>query len=172
MHGQFYEPQKNNFPKPSHVQNRASFDRNRRTSAPKMRANDSKAHSKAAPMTHIICRTSKTSPACVPHSKRACWTHKLRKNRCKLVQFSSKIVCISRAKRTARSQNVCASISEDMHRLPAMIAHVVRSMRASHAPKSCRITRKIARVSIETGALRRKKCALTKSKHISKLQRW
>ena len=47
---------------------------------------------------------------------------------------------------------------QDAQRLPTMIAHVLRSMCASCAPKSRRITRKIARVPIETGAISRREC--------------
>ena len=57
-----------------------------------------------------------------------------------------------------------------MQRLPTMIAHILRPMRACCAPKSHRIRRKIARFSIETGALRRQKCTQTTANYIQKLQ--
>ena len=70
------------------AQNRAISDRNQRDSAPKMRANARKAHSKIARRPHIISSTSKITSACVAHSQRACNVPKLCKNRREHVRFS------------------------------------------------------------------------------------
>ena len=144
---------------PNHTQICAIFHRNRRTSAPKRRANSPRSHSKIALVPHIICSTSKTIPECVAHSRRACCTQKLCKNQPQRVQFSSnRSLFFSRA--THRTFKIwCTSPLHNIQRPPTMIAHVLRSMRASAAPKSRRTSRKITRFSIETGAVSRQKCA-------------
>ena len=88
---------------PNRKQNRAIVDRNHRESAPKMRANARKAHSKTALMPHILSSISKPPPACVAHLQRASRMQKLCKNRRERVRFSRKFFCFFRAERIARS---------------------------------------------------------------------
>ena len=89
---------------PNRPQNRAIFNRNRRSSVPKMRANKPKSHPNAALMLHIIfsthqapLRAQRTRSARVACSKTS-------KNQREVVRFSSTILQIFRAHRTAHSK--------------------------------------------------------------------
>ena len=155
---------------PNRLQKHAIFKRNQRKFAPKMRDNDGQSHSKTALMSHIIISTSRTTPVCVVHSQRACRAEKRCKNRREHVRFSCTFFCIFRAERTAHSKIWCKLGLHDVQGLPAMIASVFRSMRASCAPKSHQIGCKNTRFSSETGANSRPKCATTTANHIQKLR--
>ena len=150
---------------PSLAQNHAVFDRNRRKSPPKKRETSPTSQPKAALLLQIITSTSKITSACVAHSQRACRTPKTCKNRRRILRFSSTFFSVLRAQRTAHSKFCFTSAPKHAWRLQAMIVHLLLSMHACCAPKSCRVSRKIARFPIETGANRRRKNTRTHAKH-------
>ena len=136
-----------------------------------MRANKPKSHPNAALMLHIIFSTQQ-APLRAHHARSARVAFsKTSKNQRELVRFSSTILQIFRAHRTAHSKFCCNFTPKHAQRLPMMIARIFRSMRACSAPKSRRIARKIARFSIGTGAVRCPKCAQTSQNHIQTLKR-
>ena len=155
---------------PNQTQNRASSNRNRRNFAPRMPVNSCKLHSNTALMPYIIFVASKNTSARVAHSQRACRAPKLCKNRRERVRFSCKYLRFFRAERSARPKICCASSQKHVQRPPAIIAHILRSMHASAAPKSRRIGSKIARLSTETTASRHQKCVQMPAKHTQKLR--
>ena len=134
-----------------------------------MRANNPKSHPNTPRMSQIISsthgallRAKRSRSARVPCQKPAKTNEKSCDSHRKCCKFF-------RARRTAHSNFCCRSSSEHALRMPAVVAHVLWSMLASSAPKSRRISRKIARFSIETGAVRCAKCAQTIQNHIQTL---